>query len=123
MWLRSAEEYWPEKQWQRINFPTAQRPAVEVRLTDAGDPRKTSGSNVLWIDPYSNVVMDEQRYQPLTFRQKTAYWLFPLHNGEVFGVSGRLLIFISGLLTTGLSVAGGWLWYRRKFRRQKRPLN
>tara|TARA_R110001583_G_scaffold5272_5_gene28746 strand:+ start:8739 stop:9827 length:1089 start_codon:yes stop_codon:yes gene_type:complete len=116
LWLISAKEHWPDKQWQRITFPTAQRPSAEIRLTDDDDPRKTSGSNVLWIDPYSNAVLGEQPYQPLSFRQKTAYWLFPLHNGEVFDLTGRLFIFISGLLTTGLAVAGGWLWYRRRFR-------
>jgi uncharacterized iron-regulated membrane protein len=120
LWLKSAKEYWPDKQWQRINFPTPQRPSVDIRLTDANDPRKTSGSNVLWINPYSNVVLAEQGYQPLTIRQKTAFWLFPLHSGEAFNLTGRLVIFISGLLTTILSVAGGWLWYKRKFRRVKK---
>ncbi|HDY85052.1 hypothetical protein LCGC14_0998280 [marine sediment metagenome] len=119
LWLKSAKNYWPDKQWQRINFPTQQRPAVEIRLTDASDPRKTSGSNMLWIDPYTNEVIAQQSYQPLTVRQKTAFWLFPLHNGEAFGLTGRIIIFISGLLTTLLSIAGGWLWYKRKFRPQR----
>ena len=115
LWLQSSQKYWPDKQWQRINFPIPQRQSVEIRLNDKNDPRKTSGSNVLWLNPYSNSVLAEQAYQPLTVRQKTAYWLFPLHNGEAFGLSGRILIFISGLLTTALAIAGGCLWYRRKY--------
>lgn len=119
-WLSSAQLYWPDKQWQRMRFPTAQRPAVEIRFRDANDPRKTSGSNVLWLDPVSSTVIAEQPYQPLSVRQKTAFWLFPLHSGEAFDLTGRLFVFICGLLTTALSIAGGWLWYCRKYRPKRR---
>ncbi len=115
-WLISAKNYWPNKQWQRVIFPTPQRPTVEVRLRDSNDPRKSSGSYVLWLNPYTNEVLAEQNYQAMTLRQKTAFWLFPLHNGEAFDLTGRLFVFISGLLTTLLTIVGGCLWYKRKFR-------
>jgi len=121
-WLISANNYWPGKQWQRVIFPTPQRPSVEIRLRDSNDPRKTSGSYVLWLDPYTNEVLAEQNYKVMTIRQKTAFWLFPLHSGEAFNLSGRLLIFISGLLTIVLTLAGGGLWIKRKFRPQRKVI-
>lgn len=121
-WLNSAKEYWPNKQWQRVIFPSPQRPTVEIRLRDTDDPRKTSGSYVLWLNPYSNEVLAEQNYQAMTLRQKTAFWLFPLHSGEVYGLTGRLLIFTSGLLTIALTIAGGGLWVKRKFRPRRKAI-
>lgn len=121
-WLSSAQNYWPDKQWQRIILPTPQRPTVEIRLRDTNDPRKTSGSYVLWLNPYTNEVLAEQNYQAMPLRQKTVFWLFPLHSGEAFNLTGRLLIFIGGLLTIVLTVAGGGLWLKRKFRPRRKVI-
>ena len=117
-WLISAKQHWPDKQWQRIIPPTEQNPSVEIRLNAETDPRQTSGSFVLWLNPQTNEVLAEQNYNDMTVRQKSAFWLFPLHSGEAFGLTGRILVFASGLFTAILSIAGGWLWYRRKFKRQ-----
>jgi len=54
---------------------------------------------------------------PVVKKQPTGCFLF---NGEAFDLTGPLFTFISGLLTTLLSIADGWLWYRRKFRRKKK---
>jgi uncharacterized iron-regulated membrane protein len=121
-WLMSANQYWPDKQWQRIIFPTLQSPTVEIRLRDTNDPRKTSGSYVLWLNPYTNEVLAEQNYQTMTLRQQTAFWLFPLHSGEAFNLTGRLLVFISGLLIIALTLAGGGLWLKRKFRPRRKAI-
>ena len=117
-WLISAKQYWPEKQWQRIIPPCSQSPSVEIRLNADNDPRKTSGSFVLWLNPQTNQILAEQSYDTMSLRQKTAFWLFPLHSGEAFDLTGRIIVFITGIFTAVLSVAGGCLWYRRKFKRQ-----
>ena len=39
--------------------------------------------------------------------------MHPLHNGEAFGLAGRLLAFAGGLLPTLLLVTG-WLRWRHK---------
>jgi uncharacterized iron-regulated membrane protein len=98
----------------RISQPTQNQPAVNITLRKADDPRHTSGSYQLWLHPQTSQVLAEQDYSKMSTRQKTAFWLFPLHSGEAFGLPGRLLIFISGLLTTILVIAGGILWYRRQ---------
>jgi uncharacterized iron-regulated membrane protein len=42
-------------------------------------------------------------------------WLHPLHNGEAFGLPGRVLACIAGILPTLLFVTG-WLRWRQKKR-------
>lgn len=115
-WLPSAKTHWPNSEWMRISQPTTTSPAVSVTVRKPDDPRKTTGSSLLWLHPQTNNVLAEQDYTSLTLRQKAGFWLFPLHSGEVFNMPGRLLVFICGLLTTILSIAGGWLWYKKKFR-------
>jgi uncharacterized iron-regulated membrane protein len=43
-------------------------------------------------------------------------WLHPLHSGEAFGLVGRWLAFVSGLLPAALFVTGLWRWSGRRKR-------
>lgn len=119
-WLPSVKTHWPDAEWMRIGQPTTASPAATITIRKANDPRKTGGSSMLWLHPQTNQVLAEQNYDKLNVRQKTAFWLFPLHSGEALHMPGRLLVFICGLLTTILTIAGGWLWYKRKFRPKRR---
>ena len=40
--------------------------------------------------------------------------LYPLHTGEVFGWTTRLLVFVLGLATVEMSVTGVYLWFKRR---------
>ena len=115
-WLAMIKHYWPNAEWMRINQSHDAETATVVTLRTANDPRKTSGSSRLWLDPYNHHIIAEQNYNTLSLRQKIYFWLFPLHSGEAFAITGRLFVFSSGLLVTLLTIAGGWLWYRRRRR-------
>lgn len=117
-WLASVTDYWPDADWMRVSQPTDTQPAAGFTIRKPGDPRKTTGSYMLWLHPQTSEVLAKQDYSELSLRQKTAFWLFPLHSGEAFALPGRLLVFICGLLTTMLGIVGGWLWYKRKFRKK-----
>lgn len=41
-------------------------------------------------------------------------WQFPLHTGQMFGLPGRIIILLTGLLTAVLSVTGVVIWYKKK---------
>lgn len=41
-------------------------------------------------------------------------WQYPLHSGQAFGLTGRLLVFASGVVTVLLCVTGVVLWVRRR---------
>ncbi|MTI63942.1 PepSY-associated TM helix domain-containing protein [Methylophaga sp.] len=117
-WLPAVSQHWPNAEWMRVSQPTQSQPVAAFILRTAGDPRKTSGSSMLWLHPQSSQILAEQHYADLSFRQKIAFWLFPLHSGEAFAMPGRLLVFLCGLLLSVLSIAGLWLWCKRTFRHQ-----
>ncbi len=43
-------------------------------------------------------------------------WQYPLHSGKAFGLPGRILVFISGLVTMLLCGSGWYLWIKRRSR-------
>jgi uncharacterized iron-regulated membrane protein len=40
-------------------------------------------------------------------------WMFPLHSGQAFGLTGRILIAIGGVVTALLSVTGVVIWQKK----------
>jgi uncharacterized iron-regulated membrane protein len=42
------------------------------------------------------------------------HWQFPLHNGEAFGLPGRLLVFVAGLMPLVLACTGALIWWQRR---------
>lgn len=56
--------------------------------------------------------------------QTITSWLFNLHFGSVWGLAYRWVVFAMGVLVTGLSVTGVWIWWRKRTKRrggQRRP--
>lgn len=41
-------------------------------------------------------------------------WQFPLHSGKAFGLAGRILICISGIVTAMLSATGIVIWWKKR---------
>lgn len=41
-------------------------------------------------------------------------WQFPLHSGQAFGLPGRVLVCLAGVLPLILAATGLWLWLRRR---------
>lgn len=113
-WLNTLQRHWPDAQWMRLTTPADSDDPVKLVVRNPGDPRRTTGSSTIWLHPRTGAVLAEQPLQALNRRQQIAYWLFPLHSGEAAGLPGRLTIFVTGLLTTILCVAGAMLWLRRR---------
>lgn len=49
-------------------------------------------------------------------------WQFPLHSGQGFGLPGRILVCVAGVMPLLLAVTGLWLWVRRRRLRELRSL-
>jgi len=49
-------------------------------------------------------------------------WQFPLHSGQGFGLPGRILICVAGVMPLLLAATGLWLWMRRRRLRELRAL-
>ena len=45
---------------------------------------------------------------------------FPVHSGRIFGLPGRIMISIMGLVVAMLSLTGVLIWWRKQFPKRRR---
>lgn len=80
------------------------------------DPRDRDDQGRLW----HYVAMDDGRITATrhdngaTAGDQFFAWQYPLHSGKAFGLAGRLLVLLGGIVTLWLCISGVRLWWRRR---------
>jgi uncharacterized iron-regulated membrane protein len=107
----------------RVVFPTAKLRWIEapvkvedvyvLRLQQPGEPSQRFPKTFVWIDQFSGEVLASRDALKVSSGDVFFDWLHPLHNGEAFGLTGRILAFVSGLLPLALLLTG-WIRWRQK---------
>ncbi|OHX36378.1 hypothetical protein BJL95_11485 [Methylomonas sp. LWB] len=107
----------PDLRPQRVNLPEDPYGSYSVSGRQPGELRH-KGATRIWLDQYSGAVI--QRRDPERFNPGTAFinLQLPLHNGEILGEIGRVLVLIAGLAPLILTVTGTIHWLKK--RRSKR---
>ncbi|MEO5955767.1 MAG: PepSY-associated TM helix domain-containing protein [Nitrospiraceae bacterium] len=84
------------------------------------EPRHTSGESIMWVDQYGGV-LHVREWEAFTPGDKLVAWLFPLHNGEAFGLPGRWIVLVSGFVPIILYGAALRMWWLKRLahRRQQ----
>lgn len=116
--LGCAEALWPDATWSRISVPAQPGGAFEVRLLQRGEPRMDTGDTRVRLSADGRVL---EVHDPLDapVGNRVIAWLFPLHSGEAFGLVGRLLWTLLGVLPALMFATGGWLWWQRRLARRR----
>ncbi|MDP3905094.1 MAG: PepSY-associated TM helix domain-containing protein, partial [Methylococcaceae bacterium] len=109
---------YPKAQLRWIETPDGQNGTYRIVMYQQGEPSLRFPKTTVWIDQYNGAVLStrdpKQEYAGDTFMN----WLHPLHNGEIAGMTGRILVFISGFVPAVLYVTGLIRWLQK--RRAKR---
>lgn len=83
--------------------------------------RHVPGLSAFWserqmaIDQYSGAILEVR--DPTTRRsagETFLDWQWPLHSGQAFGLTGRLLVFLSGLACPVIYATGFLMWWRKR---------
>ena len=85
----------------------------QVRFLPPGDIMD-SGTIRVFVDGRNGVLLGEFNHRSGTLGDKIKVWQFPLHSGQGFGLPGRILVCVIGLIPPLLAVTGVWLWWRRR---------
>lgn len=85
----------------------------QVRFLPPGDIMD-SGTIRVFIDGRNGDLMGKFDHRDGTVGDKIRTWQFPLHSGQGFGMPGRVMVCLIGLIPPLLAVTGIWLWLRRK---------
>jgi len=73
------------------------------------------------MDRYSGKILDVDDPTIGTAGEVFTHWQWPLHSGQAFGMTGRILVFLSGLACPVLFVTGFIRWLqKRRAKRTKR---
>ncbi|MCP3735483.1 PepSY domain-containing protein [Sphingomonas sp. RP10(2022)] len=111
--VRRAGAVLPGSALAWIETPADARGTVRINLMVPGEPSRRFPRSNVWFDPYDGRVLAVRDERRDSGGDTLLAWLHPLHGGEAFGLVGRWLVFVSGLLPAVLFVTGVWRWRLR----------
>lgn len=111
--LAIARLQFPDGELRWVETPGRQGRPISLRFYRPGEPGRRFARNQVWVDPGTGAVLAirDTRHDPAG--ERFMDWMHPLHNGEAFGLTGRVLACMGGLLPLLLLVTG-WLRWRHK---------
>ena len=101
---------WPDAALRSIELPRGEDGVFHLSMRTPGD----INDRELWIDQYRGVVLHTKHPGTNTRADTFWSWLFPLHTGEAFGLPGRIVVFIAGLVPLILFITGLVMWRPRR---------
>lgn len=112
-----ALQVFPDMQPQRLNLPEDRYGSYSISGRLSNELRH-KGATRVWLDQYNGEVLYKR--DPNQFNAGTSFinLQLPLHNGEVLGDLGRILVLLVGLAPLVLTVTGTIHWLKK--RRSKR---
>lgn len=114
-----ARQSFPEAELRWIESPGNNKHSWRVVFYQTGEPSRRFPRTQVWINPSNGNLIAVRNGLTDSTGDKILNWLHPLHNGEVFGLTGRLLVFISGLLPLILFVTGLMRWQQKRRAKQR----
>jgi uncharacterized iron-regulated membrane protein len=119
--IQAAQHAFPGYYPSFVGMPVAGRDRYQIQLTPLHDSR------IWWtvettIDAYTGELLGAFDPHTQPAGNSMVLWIIFLHNGQMFGCPGRLLVLAEGLALVGLCVTGPWLWLiRRRARNSAQP--
>ncbi|PQM28178.1 hypothetical protein CVO77_06625 [Sphingopyxis lindanitolerans] len=109
-----ARRLYPRATLTRIDYPTNDTPSYAVQFRQPGEAALIFGSTIVYVAAADGRVTG--RVDPFTMplRQRALDLLYPIHTGEIGGLTGRITIFLIGLWLTLMIGLGFWLWQSRR---------
>ncbi len=115
-----ARATFPDARPMWMGLPQHERDSYSVGLRQPEEVRQAGGQTKVWIDQYSGAVLRAQDWREFTGGETFLAWLFPLHNGEAFGLTGRWLILVAGIAPLLLYVTALRMWWLKRDAHRRR---
>ncbi len=121
--INIAKQEFPGSALAMVSFPQASTPYYQVRLTQPDESRLVYGTTTLYISEQDGRIL--RIYNPLTTKSlklKVFDALYPLHTGEFWGLTGRILYLIAAIGLVLLTVMGLSLWMLKSRRTTRKKI-
>jgi uncharacterized iron-regulated membrane protein len=80
------------------------------------------GENWAFVDMVSGEIAGLKLTATSSAGDRLLTWIFPLHTGTAFGMPGRIIIAVAGVVLVGMLVTGFYVWGVKWRMRQRRSL-
>jgi uncharacterized iron-regulated membrane protein len=120
--VKVARTQFPEAVLRWIETPNSSEDTYKVFLYQDGEPSKRFPKTIVWIDQYTGKIVAIRNAKNDSAGETFIKWLHPLHNGEIAGLPGRIIIFASGIIPLILYVTGVIRWLQKRKARLSRPI-
>jgi len=104
-----------------IHTPSSDRAVWRIQLYQAGEPSRRFPRTNVWIDANSGAILAIRDPHQNSAGDTFLDWLHPLHNGEAFGLAGRILVLLGGLLPLLAFATGITRWQHKRRPDRKTP--
>lgn len=109
-----TNKHFPNGEYKMIVLPQDQHGFYRVVKRAPQEINRTRSRRMLWIDQYSGKIMQERDPKDDSVGDVFLQWLYPLHSGEAFGLTGRIIIAVTGLVPLLLYVTGVIRWLQKR---------
>lgn len=115
--LDTALTRFPAAQWVRIHLPTREAPLYRVQMYQPGESRAWLGNTSVYIDPAHGHIVNIYDALDASVINRVLDAAYPLHNGEIVGWPGRIIVLLAGLTLPGMLITGVMSWLGKRKRR------
>ena len=111
--LTIVEQKFPGIELQRLFLPTDSQGVYQIMGRQTDEPGGKGGT-MLWIDQYTGQILKIKDPHQLSPGNAFINLQLPLHNGEILGAAGRIMVLIAGFAPLLLMITGTILWLRKR---------
>jgi len=117
-----AQTNYPGGHLQYLNFPTETNGVYEICSDEIEElNRFVINARCVFVDQHSGEILRVTDPSTGSAGDVFLQWQWPLHSGKAFGVTGRILVFLSGLACPILFVTGTIRWLQKRKAKRRNP--
>lgn len=109
-----AQAQFPIAKVKWIVTPNNETGSYRINLRQPGEPSIRFPKTNVWVDQYSGNILAIRDVVSDGAGDTFLRWLHPLHSGEAFGLTGRIIVLLSGLIPLVLFYTGVLRWFQKR---------
>lgn len=97
-----------------IYYPKEKEGSIRIKLKYAYEyiPKY----NTFFVDQFSGKMLQMDLDKNATLAENVKNSIFGIHTGSIFGIFGKIVVFLAVLIAASLPITGFLIWYRKKYR-------
>lgn len=112
--IRVAKQAFPEAELRFVKTPADAEGFYGVQMRQAHEASEFFTTTTVWVEQYTGKVLAIRDPKRFTAGETFLNLMWPLHNGEALGLTGRILVVITGYLPLLLYITGIVRWRQKR---------